>query len=74
MNAYVFFDLVFWASSDKYPQVELLGSPLSLVIALVLKSILSGISIAITAFFYFHFYKVCFSITLLSVCVSFNLK
>ena len=51
-----FFDLVFWVSSVKYPEEELLGPFffLSLVIAFVLKSILFGIKIAMTAFFFFY--------------------
>ena len=51
MDAYLF-DLGFWASVHECPEVELLGPLLSsLVIAFVLKFILSGVvSIATTAF------------------------
>ena len=64
-----------WDSLNKYPEVKLLGPSLSLVITFVLKSILPGISTAISALcccFYFH--EISFSIPLLSVCVSFSLK
>ena len=49
------FKSVFWVSSDKYPEVELLGLSLSLVIAFILKSILSGTSIATPACFLLQF-------------------
>ena len=47
------FDLAFRVSSDKYTEVELVGPSLSLVIFFGLKSILSGVSIATSAFFFF---------------------
>ena len=60
------FDLVFWVSLDKYPEVELLGPSL---IASVLKCILSGISIATPPFFVcFHFHEIPFPIPF-SLCI-----
>ena len=53
-----------------FPEVELLGSSLPLVIAFVLQFILSDISIATPALKKnFHLHKISFSIPLLSVSV-----
>ena len=60
---------MFWVSSDKYPEVKLLGSSLSPVIAFVLKSILSGVNTATRFFVCFHFHEKSSSISLLSFCV-----
>ena len=46
------FELAFWVPTNKYAEVEFQGPSLSLVMDFVLKSILSGISIATTAFFF----------------------
>ena len=54
------FKLGFCVCLDKYPEVELLDSSLSLVIAFVLKSVLSDISMAAPAFFFFHFHEYLF--------------
>ena len=69
------FKLVFWVSSDKYPEVEFLGR-LSLVVAFVLKPILSGISIATPAFCCccFRSYEIqVFPVPLLSACVCLSI-
>ena len=69
---YVLLKLVFIVSLDKDPAVELLGPSLSLVMAFVLKSILSGISTVIPGFFiHSYFCEKIFShtFTLVFVCV-----
>ena len=49
------FDLVFWVSLPTYAEVELMGPSLSLIIAFVLKSILSAVSIATPGFHFVLF-------------------
>ena len=64
------FNLVFWVSWDQYPEVGLLGPFLSLVVAFVLKSILSGRSIASVTFCLFvcfHCHKIAFSMFVFAV-------
>ena len=48
MGAYAF---SIWVSSDKYLEMKLLGPSVFLVIAFVLKSVLSGVSTAAPNFF-----------------------
>ena len=67
---YMAFQFSVWVSSNKYPEVELLGPSLFLSIAFVLQSILSSTSIATPDFlFCFHFHDISFSILSLLVYV-----
>lgn len=58
-----------WVFPDKHPEVGSLGPASSHVIAFVIKSILSGISIATLAFLFFYFHELSFPIPFLPVCV-----
>ena len=56
---------------DEYPEVELLGAPLSLIVVFVLQCMLSDVSIATPAFLFacFHFHAICFPSFTFSLCV-----
>ena len=71
---YMSFCFSVWVSSEKHPELELLGPSLSPIIAFVLKYISSGITIATPAFLLlFLFSQNIFFHPLLSMGMSFNL-